>query len=403
MSSKPVIEVQNLGKTFKLFQRSRDRLLELFTGRTRHRLFTALQDISFALAAGESLGIIGENGSGKSTLLKLIAGILLPDQGTIKAAGKITGLLELGTGFNPELSGRRNIYLNGVYLHLSKQELQRQEEAIIDFAELGPFIDEPLKSYSSGMAMRLGFAIAIHANPQCFIIDEALSVGDARFQQKCFAKLRAFRKQGGSLLFVSHDLNAIKLVCDRALLLSHGHNIYLGEPEQAVNKFNQLLAPKVQESGAAIPGYGNGKVRFTELALTDAGGRPITAIVSGQPFQVHFGYTAEQTVPDVTFGITIRDRFGQDIFGSNGALLNTLATVKGPGRAMFAFSALNLGKGGYTVNLAAHTGTTHLENCFHWWDNAASFEVLEDSNYRMGGIARLPVRLILQDDAHAKV
>lgn len=396
MPCEPSISVKKLCKSFKLYPRARDRLLELFTSKPRHRNFRALEDVTFDLAPGEALGIIGENGSGKSTLLKLIAGILMADSGSVSAKGRVTGLLELGTGFNPDLSGRRNIYLNGVYLNLDKKYLRQKEEEIVDFAELGSFIDEPLKSYSSGMAMRLGFAIAIHADPQCFIIDEALSVGDARFQQKCFARMNAFRKGGGSLLFVSHDLNAVRLFCDRAMLLDQGKTLFLGDPEATVNEFNELMAAKGESGCATAAGYGNGKVRFTSVEVRNADGRRTDTLVSGEAASIHFTWTSEQPVADVSFGFMLRDRFGQDIFGVNGAMLQTVANVNGQGEGAFVIGALNMAKGVYTVNMAAHTGTTHLDNCFHWWDNAASIEILEDPDYRFGGIARLPVRLELK-------
>lgn len=400
MPSDTTISTRNLCKTFKLYPRARDRLLELLPfSRPRHRNFQALRNISFDLAAGEAIGIIGENGSGKSTLLKLIAGILIPDAGHIKISGRITGLLELGTGFNPELSGRRNIYINGVYLQLDKEYLRKKEEEIIAFAELAPFIDEPLKSYSSGMIMRLGFAIAIHADPSCFIIDEALSVGDIRFQQKCFERMNKFRKNGGSILFVSHDLNAVRLFCDRALLLDAGQISFLGDPETGVNQFNELMAARGNSGVSTCTGYGNGAVQFTSVQIENAAGCPTSTFTSGQAARIHFCWNATTTIANVTFGITLRDRFGQDIFGSNGALLHAQTDVNGPGEGWFNINALNINKGIYTVNLAAHTGTTHLENCFHWWDNATSFEVLEDMDYRFGGIARLAVSLELNPNA----
>lgn len=396
MSSNPVVAANNLTKKFKLFRRSRDRVLELFGLGKRHRDFNALSDISFELNQGEAIGIIGENGSGKSTLLKLIAGILIPDKGQIERNGKITGLLELGTGFNPELSGRANIYLNGVYLGLSKRELTNLEKEIIAFAELEEFIDEPLKNYSSGMTMRLGFAIAIHARPACFIIDEALSVGDARFQQKCYAKLREFRAAGGCLLFVSHDLNAIKLLCDRALLLSHGKNKFLGDPEEAVNRFNELLASRGLSGQNTDAGYGSAAIYFSSVQILDATGKPTAGVVSGQPMSIQFAWKCNKPVSNVTFGVMLRDGYGQDIYGTNGALLHQQIDVNGPGLGRFEFAEMNLGKGNYSINLAAHTGATHLEQCFHWWDNAASFEILENPAERFSGLTRLKTSLIYE-------
>lgn len=398
-----VIQVKNLCKRFKLFKSTKDRLFEVFTRRQKHRDFTALDNISFDLPAGVTLGVVGENGSGKSTLLKLIAGILLPDEGIIQRNGKITGLLELGTGFHPEISGRQNIYLNGMYLNMTKKQLEEREQSIIDFAELGEFIDEPLKNYSSGMTMRLAFAVAIHADPQCFIIDEALSVGDVRFQQKCFEHLKSFRKKGGSILFVSHDMNAVKLLCDQAMLLHHGVMRHLGDPDEAINLYNEIMASRGDSGKATDIGYGNAAVRFTSVKVQSPEGNPLSVLTTGDPVDIAFTYVCHKPVDNVTFGVMLKDRLGQEVFGSNGALLKTLANIHADGHAVFHFPAMNVGKGLYTVNMAAHTGTTHLETCYHWWDNAAVFEVLEDNNFRFVGHTRLNVRLELEDSAHAKL
>lgn len=403
MSSESVIRVEGVCKTFKLFKRPRDRICEIFTRRCLHRDFTAVDKVSFSLEPGTTLGIVGENGSGKSTLLKLIAGVLLPDAGSIRREGKITGLLELGTGFNAELSGRQNIYLNGTYLHMTRQQLTEREKAIVDFSELGDFIDEPLKNYSSGMTMRLAFAIAIHADPQCFIIDEALSVGDVRFQQKCFARLREFREKGGAIIFVSHDMNAVKLLCDKAMLLHHGVMHYLGDPDEAINQYNKVMAARGDSGDDTRVGYGNAAVQFTSAQVLDPAGGSLSVLASGDPADIHFTYICREPVDEVTFGVMIRDRFGQDVFGSNGALLGTLADVRENGRGCFHFPAMNIGPGVYSVNLAAHTGTTHLEKCFHWWDNAASFEIIQDNRFFFSGHTRLAVSLDLYGAEHGKL
>ena len=403
MSSEPVLHVEGVCKTFKLFKRSRDRLRELLGHRCLHRNFTAVDNVSFSLLPGTTLGIVGENGSGKSTLLKLIAGVLLPDAGRIRQRGKITGLLELGTGFHAELSGRQNIYLNGTYLHMTRQQLAEREQAIIAFSELQDFIDEPLKNYSSGMTMRLAFAIAIHADPRCFIIDEALSVGDVRFQQKCFDRLRAFRAHGGAIIFVSHDMNAVKLLCDKAMLLHHGAMHYFGDPDEAINQYNKVMAARGKSGNDTAVGYGNAAVQFTDVQLLSPSGTPCTVLVSGSPMDIRFSYACHKPVNGVTFGVMLRDRFGQDVFGSNGALLGTLADIHTDGQGCFHFPALNIGPGVYSVNLAAHTGATHLETCFHWWDNAATFEVIQDTAFQFSGHTRLAVSLDLYGATDDKI
>jgi ABC-type polysaccharide/polyol phosphate transport system ATPase subunit len=213
-----MINVEGISKQFKLYRSPADRLREIVYRKKYHKDFVALDNISFEVKNGETLGIIGQNGAGKSTLLKILSGIVIPDQGTITVDGKVTGLLELGTGFNAEMTGLENIYMNGTLIGMTKDELDRKKQTIIDFSELGEFINEPIKTYSSGMTMRLAFSIAIHADPTCFLVDEALSVGDAYFQQKCMRKIQEFRAAGGSIVFVSHDMNAVKILCDAVIV-----------------------------------------------------------------------------------------------------------------------------------------------------------------------------------------
>lgn len=393
-----MITASNLHKTFKLYQRPGDRLREVFSRRTLHREFAALQDVSFQLEPGRTLGVIGENGSGKSTLLKLVAGVLLPDSGEIVCKGKITGLLELGTGFNPELSGEENIVLNGTYLRLSREQLAARREAIVDFSELGPFTKEPLKNYSSGMVMRLAFSIAMHADPDAFIIDEALSVGDAHFQQKCFTRMKKFKKNGGAVMFVSHDMNAVKLLCDEAIVLERGRVRYTGNPDEAVNLYNRIMAGKADANDRADTkqgGYGNAAVLLESARLLDSARLPVRVVTSGDQAIVEFVYFCREDMPDVSFGMMIRDRFGQDVYGVNGAMLGNFVKCNAGERRVgrFHLAALNIGPGVYTITLAAHTGDTHLGNCFHWLDNAVSFEVVHNPEALFSGHTRLEARL----------
>lgn len=391
----PVITVEGLHKTFRLYRRPGDRLRELFRREPLHRNFTALDSVSFVLERGQTVGIIGENGSGKSTLLKIIAGVLLPDSGILRRCGKITGLLELGTGFNSELTGEENIFLNGTYLNLSRELIEERKKDIIAFSELGKFIYEPIKNYSSGMVMRLAFSIAIHADPQCFIIDEALSVGDVYFQQKCFQRLREFKKNGGSILFVSHDMNAVKLLCDKAMLLDHGVVRAHGDPDDVVNLYNKLMAGKTDTMDMETGGYGNAAVRIENVRLMDTSGNDVKVLCSGQGARVEFDALCCEDTANVSFGILIRDRFGQDVFGVNGSMRGKLLNLQNgeEHRCAVDVDAMNLGAGLYTVTLAAHTGDTHLDTCFHWIDNAASFEVVQSSDALFSGHTLLDVTL----------
>ena len=239
-----MIRVEGVSKKFRIYATPGDRLKEKILGRSYHHEYQALSEISFEVGAGETLGIIGQNGAGKSTLLKILSGVLMPDTGRIEVSGKVTGLLELGTGFNPELTGVQNIAMNGTFLGMSHADIEAKRDTIIEFAELGPFIDEPIKKYSSGMLMRLGFAIAIHADPECFLVDEALSVGDAYFQQKCMRKIQEFKMQGGSIIFVSHDINAVRVLCDTVILLQSGKVISSGPPKEVVDYYNCLVVER---------------------------------------------------------------------------------------------------------------------------------------------------------------
>ena len=245
-----MIKVNKIYKQFKLYNKPSDRLKEMILRRSYHHYYEALKDISFSVAAGETLGILGKNGAGKSTLLKIITGIVLPDSGSFHVDGKITGLLELGTGFDQNLTGLQNIQSNGLLIGMSKEQIEQQHQAIIAFSELGDYIHEPIRTYSSGMVMRLAFSIAIHAQPDCFIIDEALSVGDAHFQQKCMRQIREFREQGGSMIFVSHDLNAIKMICDKVIVLDQGHIVCEGTVEAGVNYYNRIMAKLDEQENA---------------------------------------------------------------------------------------------------------------------------------------------------------
>jgi lipopolysaccharide transport system ATP-binding protein len=399
-----MITASNLTKIFRLYKKPSDRLREIITGEIFHRNFHALSDVSFHVQEGETLGIIGENGSGKSTLLKILTGILLPDGGSFHVEGRITGLLELGTGFNQEFTGLSNIYMNGTYLGLSKAEIDSRLDQIVAFAELGDFIDEPIKTYSSGMIMRLAFAVAIHAEPRCFVVDEALSVGDVYFQQKCMKRLKDFRAGGGSIVFVSHDLNAVKVLCDKALLLDKGRVVEDGNPEDVVNVYNFLIAKrsKGQEIACQIDqektSYGNNKINVESLDIIDSRGNKADVLLSGKPVEIKLFLNANQTVSELTVGILIRDKFGQDIFGTNTFHMNQSMQMEQDGRCevSFFFEEFNLGPGKYSVSASLHTGDTHVNECYQWVDRIKTFEVINGDDFIFIGISRLKPVLTIE-------
>jgi ABC-type polysaccharide/polyol phosphate transport system ATPase subunit len=248
-----VIRVSGLTKAYRLYNSKADRAKELFLpfGPKRHHLHYAVRDVSFEVAKGESIGIIGRNGSGKSTLLKMIAGVLTPTSGEVFLQGRVASLLELGAGFNPEMTGRENVYFQGALLGLGTAQMQSRVAEILEFADIGEFIDQPVKTYSSGMFVRLAFSVSIHVDPEVLIVDEALAVGDVRFQKKCVDWMRRFQQRGGTILFVSHDIFTVKAFCNRLVLINEGVMEAIGDPDMVANRYYQIMFPKASASAAA--------------------------------------------------------------------------------------------------------------------------------------------------------
>ncbi|MDX9963583.1 ABC transporter ATP-binding protein [Desulfobacter postgatei] len=400
-----MISVQNISKTFKLYRKPSERLKEIIFRQCRHKKFDAVKNLSFTVPGGQTLGLIGENGAGKSTVLKLLTGILIPDTGTVHISGKITGLLELGTGFNHEFSGIDNIIHNATYLGLSRPEINRKLDEIISFTELGDFIHEPLKTYSSGMIMRLAFSVAIHAEPQAFVVDEALSVGDAYFQQKCMKKIREFKAGGGSIVFVSHDMNAVKVLCDKAILLDRGTAIEYGEPETIINAYNRHIARRSMSNddvraGCSRNGYGSRQVVIESVTLKDEHQNETKILISGKPADIVITLKGQASMEDLTLGIVIRDRFGQDVYGTNSHYLKKKIDVQ-QGRTMdivYSFDQFNLGPGKYSITAAIHTGASHVDQCVHWVDGCAVFETVLGDEPFFAGLIRLTPKLHVNGD-----
>lgn len=397
-----MIKVDSLCKTFRIFSRPVDRVKELVLRRQYHRDFHALDNVSFTVPDGSTLGIVGENGAGKSTLLKILTGVLQQDSGTTEIDGKITGLLELGTGFNHEFSGVRNIFLNGMLLGMSRKEIEAKLDSIIEFTELGEFINEPLKTYSSGMAMRLAFSIAIHADPKAFVVDEALSVGDAYFQQKCIKRIQEFKEQGGSIIFVSHDMNAVKILCDDAILLDGGKIFDSGDPEKIINLYTYLLAKKgagktvdLLDMNAEDVDYGDRKIYFTNHRILNEDGDEVTTLATGCACTFELTIQAAVDEDSLTVGMLIRDKFGQDIFGINNFHMKQAVSVKaGETKTLrYHYKNFNIGPGQYSLSVAAHVEDTHLDVCYHWKDLAMVFEVLSGGGFLFSGNCRLTPEL----------
>ena len=396
-----MIEVNGLSKRFKMYGRPSDRLKEVLFRRSFHHSHLAVNDTSFRVGSGETLGIIGKNGAGKSTLLKLLTGVLQADAGDIQIDGRMTGLLELGTGFDMELSGLQNIISNALLLGMTMDEIRARREDIVAFSELGDYIGESLRTYSSGMIMRLAFSIAIHADPRCFVVDEALSVGDAHFQQKCMRRIKEFRAAGGSIIFVSHDLNSVKMLCDRALVMDNGRVVCEGTPEQAVNHYNGLIADLDEEDRLSYrpeqdaSGYGNRECQVVGVKVGGADSH--SAVLScGEVLGIQIDIAARVDIEQLTIGVMIRDRFGQDIFGTNSHHMKRELSLVSGQRLGACFQILaDIAPGQYTVTVALHDGQHHAANCYHWCDNVARFEVAGIRGTMFSGACRLNSELEL--------
>ena len=384
-----LLRAERLYKRFHVHAGAWDMVCGLLRGRLRRRV--ALDDVSLELRSGETLGVIGANGSGKSTLLKVLAGVQLPESGRVQRHGRVVALLELGTGFRPERTGLDNLQTNGLLLGMTRRQLDERRDAILRFSGLGSAIHEPLKNYSSGMRMRLGFAVAMHAEPDAFLIDEALTVGDAGFQQRCIARLQAFTRRGGAIILVAHDLAAIRSLCDRAVLLQHGRIAAAGAPAAVADAYMQYLAdvpPVIPDAVGYHRGFGTGGVVFDAVRLQgerSGSNRVHPGEVGRLCLRIH----AHQAVPDLTVGFLIRDRFGHEVFGVNSAQLGKLLAVDAGDRLSVTIRVpLELGVGAYSVALALHTGLTHEETCFQWLEHALQFEVIP-RGAMFSGVARL--------------
>ncbi len=396
-----MLKITDLSKTFQSYPRRADRLKEWLTfgKKTYHDKVTVLKDINLEIAKGEAFGLVGMNGAGKSTLLKIITGTLAPSTGKIECEGRIAALLELGTGFLPELTGRENILVNARLHGISEEILQEKIEEIKAFSELGDYFDKPLRTYSTGMYVRLGFSLAASLRPEVLIVDEALSVGDAYFQQKCLRKIRDFRSEGTTILFVSHDLACVKLLCDRAALLSKGQILEVGEPARILNHYNALIAGHqptfLQDEYQERTISGNGKARIISAFLRDEEDKRIEVVEAGKEVQIVVEVEFQDTLDEPTVGILIRDRLGYDVFGTNTAQMKnkTGRFIKGT-RAHFNFRLpMNIGPGDYTLSCALHADTSHVGENYQWVDGILIFRVLPDKDYTFLGVSLLKPQL----------
>jgi len=383
-----VILVQRVSKVYRLYDRPFDRILEMlpFRARPHHRQFWALRDVSLAVGKGETLGVVGPNGSGKSTLLEIVSGILQPTSGRVATSGRIAALLELGAGFNPEFTGRENVFLNGEIMGLTRAEVERAFPSIAAFAEIGDFMDRPVKEYSSGMYVRLAFATAIHVNPDILLVDEALAVGDAIFSNRCIQKFEELKKKQVTILFVSHDLGLVKQLADRAIFMLDGRIAAEGKPSDVVNRYvGMVLAREKREAkedtseGARVESsfrHGDGASRIIGVELRNEAGAEVKTFRTGERAMVRIRARFERAVDNPVVGILIRNRLGIDVFGTNTRVEGKRLGGFRPGEILEAEFAFNchFTRQEYTLTVATQNwdGTSQ-----DWLDDVLGFSVVD--------------------------
>lgn len=403
------IHVDDVGKIYKLYDKPSDRLKETFGigKKSRHKDKYALQHVNLDIFQGETVGIIGTNGSGKSTILKIITGVLNPTSGNVEVNGRISALLELGAGFNMEYNGIENIYLNGTMIGFSEKEIDEKLESILEFADIGDYVYQPVKTYSSGMFVRLAFAVAINIEPEILIVDEALSVGDVFFQAKCYHKFEEFKAMGKTILFVSHDLSSISKYCDRVILLNQGKKLGEGKPKEMIDIFKQVLVgqyvPQEEETSllddaqireAVEQGknnasinphaleYGDNKAKIEEFYVTDEKNNQSTAIIKGQQYTVHMKVRFNEDVAAPIFAFSIKDKQGTEITGTNTMVEKAFlkSAQKGDCKEITFTQQMNLQGGEYLISLGCTGYEQDDFKVYHRLYDIINISVISDKN-----------------------
>jgi lipopolysaccharide transport system ATP-binding protein len=411
-----VIKVQNLSKSYRVYRNSMDKLRDMVgLGKGQiYREFQALDNVSFELGSGHTLGIIGRNGSGKSTLLQILAGIMAQTRGDCFVNGKVSALLELGSGFNPEFTGRENVFMNGAILGMDSRQMQKRLDAILAFAEIGSFIDQPVKTYSSGMFMRLAFAVAVHVDPDILLVDEALSVGDLIFQHRCMHRMHQLQDSGKSIVLVTHDLDAVIKFCDCALLLDDGRLVEQGTPDAVVQKYRALVFERERLSGnydgaTAIPKtdqlvqpvsempvvrsiphidhrFGNGDAVLLGVELLDGQGKALSVAAGGQKVIIRVSAQFKRDVDRPILGYTLRDRLGIETSGCNTLYLGQQLPRARKDQIItsdFHVVLPFLAPGSYSISPAVANGSIERHDMCDWIDNALIF-TLQSKNLVYG-------------------
>ena len=397
-----MITVTNLGKAYKQYPTRWSRLAEwiLPSKKLRHHLKWVMQDVSFTVKPGEAVGIIGINGAGKSTLLKMITGTTQPTTGSVNITGRVSALLELGMGFHPDFTGRQNAFMTGQLLGMSVEEITRLMPEIEAFAEIGTYMDQPVRVYSSGMQMRVAFSVATARRPDVLIVDEALSVGDAYFQHKSIDRIREFRKQGTTLLLVSHDKGAIQSICDRAILLNAGRLAMQGEPEAVMDYYNAMIAQNenskieqiVLDTGKVQTVSGTGQAEIESAMILNSKGDIVEFVNVGETLTLKVIARAKVDLPELVLGYLIKDRLGQSIYGTNTYNLGSpIRQIESGERITYQFTfPANMGEGSYAITIALHASDSHLSGNYVWKDRAILFNVVNISQHQFTGVAWLP-------------
>ncbi|QDD90375.1 ABC transporter ATP-binding protein [Pseudomonas oryzihabitans] len=393
-----LMQVSGIGKAYRNYRSEWQRFARWFGMKTvPAEEVWVLKNVNFSIEVGQAIGIVGQNGAGKSTLLKMITGTLQPTEGTIKVNGRIAAILELGMGFNPELTGRQNAYHAAGLMGYSAEQIRQAMPEIYEFAEIGHYFDEAVRTYSSGMQMRVAFAVATAFRPEILIVDEALSVGDAYFQHKSFNRIKEFQEQGTTLLIVSHDRASIQVLCDRAILLEKGTVIKDGGPEEVMDFYNALIAEKENSTvqikqmadGRTQTVSGTGEITVEEIAILNDAGMPIEYVDVGQPVILRVVAKAHQDVERLVLGYGIKDRLGQVMYGTNTHLKDqALENVRAGERVEFKIVFdMNLGPGSYSIQTALCSTDTHLVNNYEWRDMALVFNVMNVDKDHFAGCA----------------
>lgn len=390
MSNEPAIVVENVSKRFRMYHERNQSIKAaiLRRGRAKFDEFWALRDVSFEIPKGSTFGLIGENGSGKSTMLKCIARILRPNEGSIRSVGSLAALLELGSGFHPELSGRENVYLNGSILGMSKSQIDDKFDAIVDFSGIGEFIDQPVKNYSSGMYVRLGFSVAINVDPDILLVDEVLAVGDANFQDKCMEKFASFRKQGKTVVVVSHAMGSLRTLCDEAAWLDHGKLQRVGSAADIVDDYIDTGHAELETTESGATRWGSGEARITSVHLLTPENIPVVRARTGDQVTLRINFETSEPIDNPVFGFAIESREGVWVWGHNTLDAGFLPErINGVGKVDLDIPRLMLQPGPFTL-IASIVDRT-LTHTYDFVRDALNFEIDLGTPRESGGFVAL--------------